>query len=208
PPQPTEPQAYQEELQAVRTAVENSTAEQKRAVKYWTNNPAIRWNELAMELIAKYNLISGPNADGSYTLPNPANPQGPPPFPFAHPAYACRVLAYMSVAQFDGLISAWHHKYTFNRPAPYEVDGSIDFAYGQNDIRSSRSGGGASARVSKTIVTSMLPLEAEYFQDLGDGHSESLSQSGGHGATAVAAGLEIADAVSATAPARAATDGM
>src|SRR5690606_20119772 len=82
-PQPTDSESYQQELQAVRTAVENSSTEQKRAVKYWTNNPAIRWNELAMELIAKYNLISGPNADGSYTLPNPANLQGPPPFPFA-----------------------------------------------------------------------------------------------------------------------------
>ncbi len=208
PPQPTESQAYQEELQAVRTAVENSTAEQKRAVKYWTNNPAIRWNELAMELIAKYNLISGPNADGSYTLPNPANPQGPPPFPFAHPAYACRVLAYMSVAQFDGLISAWHHKYTFNRPAPYEVDGSIDFAYEENDIPSYPSDAAVIARVSKTILTAMFPLEAEYLQDLEDEHLESLIQSGGHVASDLAAGLEIGDAVSATALARAATDGM
>lgn len=208
PPQPTESQAYQEELQAVRTAVENSTAEQKRAVKYWTNNPAIRWNELAMELIAKYNLISGPNADGSYTLPNPANPQGPPLFPFAHPAYACRVLAYMSVAQFDGLISAWHHKYTFNRPAPYEVDGSIDFAYEENDIPSYPSDAAVIARVSKTILTAMFPLEAEYLQDLEDEHLESLIQSGGHVASDLAAGLEIGDAVSATALARAATDGM
>lgn len=208
PPQPTDSQSYQQELEAVRTAMENSSSDQKKAVKYWTNNPAIRWNELAMELIAKYNLIPGPNADGTYTLPNPANPEGPPPFPFAHPAYACRVLAYMSVAQFDGLISAWHHKYDYNRPAPYQVDESIDFAYEESDIPSYPSDAAVIARVSKTILTAMFPLEAGYLQGLEDEHLESLILSGGHVASDLTAGLEIGDVVSATALARAATDGM
>src|SRR5690606_4651188 len=67
-----------------------------------------------------------------------------------------------------GLSSAWHHIYTFNRQAPYEVDGSIDFAYEENDIPSYPSDAAVIARVSKTILTAMFPLEAEYLQDLED----------------------------------------
>src|SRR5690606_3449375 len=112
--------AYQAELSSLKSEMQSLNASQKKAVKYWTNNPIIRWNEIALELAAKYNLIPGPNPDGTYTLPNPATPEGPSPFPFAHPAYTSRMLAYLSVAQFDGLITAWHYKYTYNRPSPSE----------------------------------------------------------------------------------------
>src|SRR5688500_4761897 len=73
--------AYQSELNEVKTATANLTGTQKNAIKYWTNNPVVRWNEIALELAAKYNLIPGPNPDGTYTLPNSATPDGPPPFP-------------------------------------------------------------------------------------------------------------------------------
>ncbi|HMQ63622.1 MAG TPA: phosphoesterase, partial [Flavilitoribacter sp.] len=99
--------AYQAELAAVKSAA----ATRSDAVEYWTANPILRWNEIALELAAKYNLIPGPNPDGTYTLPDPANPGKQPLFPFAHRPYTCRMLAYMSVAQFDGLITAWHYKY-------------------------------------------------------------------------------------------------
>jgi hypothetical protein len=120
---------YQAELSALKSATQNLSGSQVEAVQYWTNNPILRWNEIALELAAKYNLIPGPNPDGTYTLPNAANPAGPPPFPFAHPPYTCRMLAYLSVAQFDGLITAWHYKYTYNRPATYVTDTTIPYAY-------------------------------------------------------------------------------
>ena len=108
---------YHSELASLKSIQANLTSDQREAVQYWTNNPLIRWNEIALELAAKYNLIPGPNADGTYTLPNPATPEGPSPFPFAHPAYTSRVLAYLSVAQFDAMITAWNYKYQFNRMA-------------------------------------------------------------------------------------------
>src|SRR5688572_17005515 len=98
-PEAVSSQAYQAELAALKTTLANLSKEQKNAVDYWTNNPIIRWNEIALELAAKYNLIPGPNPDGTYTLPNPATPEGPSPFPFAHPAYTSRMLGYLSVAQ-------------------------------------------------------------------------------------------------------------
>src|SRR5690606_441972 len=140
-PEATDSQSYLAELEAMKDAMSSMTSKQKKAVKYWTNNPAIRWNEIAMELIAKYNLIPGPNADGSYTLPNPSNPEGPPAFPFAHPPYASRALAYLSVAQFDGLITAWHYKYEYNRPSPSQIDNSISSGYVDNNIPSYPSDG-------------------------------------------------------------------
>jgi len=207
-PNATDSQAYQDELAEVKQAMDNMTSEQKKAVKYWTNNPAIRWNEIALELIAKYNLIPGPNADGSYTLPNPANPEGPPAFPFAHPPYACRALAYMSVAQFDGLITAWHYKYEYNRAAPYQLDEAIDYAYEENDIPSYPSDGAVIARASRNILTAMFPLEAEYLQGLEEENLESLLLSGGYVKSDIDAGLVIGDAVATTGLARAANDGM
>src|SRR5690606_7143011 len=144
--------AYQAELSAMKSALSSQTGAQRAAIEYWTNNPAIRWNEIALELIAKYNLIPGPNEDDTYTLPNPANPDGPPSFPFAHPPYACRALAYLSVAQYDGLITAWHYKYRHNRPAPNQVDPEIQAAYQDNQLPSYPSHGAVIAAASRDIL--------------------------------------------------------
>jgi hypothetical protein len=201
-------EAYKTELSDLKASIENMDSDQKKAIDYWTNNSVIRWNEIALELIAKYNLIPGPNEDGSYTLPNPSNPDGPPGFPFAHPPYASRALAYLSVAQFDGLISAWHYKYTYNRSAPYKQDESIKYAYEPNDIPSYPSDGAVLARVSKNILTAMFPLENEYLQKMEDEHLESLLLSGGNVSSDVSAGVTIGDKISEIALNRAANDGM
>ena len=66
---------YRAELDAVnRHCLQILPQNSRRVVDYWTNNPVFRWNEIALELIAKYNLIPGPNADGSYTLPESVEP--------------------------------------------------------------------------------------------------------------------------------------
>lgn len=200
--------AYVSEVAAVKSATADLTVEQKDAVKFWTNNPAIRWNEIALELVAKYNLIPGPNDDGTYTLPNSANPQGPPPFPFAHPPYACRAFSYLSVAQYDGLISAWHYKYAYNRPAPYKVDSTIPFAYEKNDLPSYPSDGAVIATASRDILSALFPLEKEYLAAKAEEHLQSLIWSGGNTESDVTAGKYIGVEVAKVALARAATDGM
>src|SRR5688572_17062199 len=57
PPEDISSPAYQTELASLKTTMANLTGDQKKAVDYWTNNPIIRWNEIALELAAKYNLI-------------------------------------------------------------------------------------------------------------------------------------------------------
>ncbi|WP_339628375.1 phosphatase PAP2 family protein [uncultured Maribacter sp.] len=200
--------SYQAEISALKVSMNEIDTSQKKALAYWGNNAVVRWNEIALELIAKYNLIPGPNDDGTYTLPNPSNPNGPPSFPFAHPPYASRALAYLSVAQFDGLISAWHHKYLYNRAAPYQQDNSITFAYEPNDIPSYPSDGAVLARVSKKVLLAMFPLEGDYLQKMEDEHLESLLLSGGNVPSDIVSGITIGDEISTIALARAGNDGM
>ncbi len=200
--------AYQAELAEVKSAIASMTASQKKAVEQWTNNPVVRWNEIALELIAKYNLIPGPNADGTYTLPNPGNPDGPPAFPFAHPPYASRALAYMSVAQFDGLIAAWHYKFEYNRDAPYVLDPDIEHAFVANPIPAYPSDGAVVAAASGAVLKAMFPLEAAYLEQKQNEHLEALLLSGEAVPSDLDGGVKIGQEIAALALTRAAGDGM
>lgn len=207
-PEATTSAAYQSELAEVKSVTANLSGAQKEAVRYWTNNPIVRWNEIAIDLSAKYNLIPGPNPDNTYTLPNPAKPEGPPPFPFAHPAYTCRALAYLSVAQYDGLLTAWHYKYTYNRPAPYNVDNTIVASYHESALPSFPSDGAVIAEASKAILIAMFPLEKEFLEKKAEEHLSSLVWAGINVESDVTAGKFIGSEVAKIALANAATDGM
>lgn len=207
-PEPVSSAAYQAELASLKTTLSNLSKEQKNAVDYWTNNPIIRWNEIALELAAKYNLIPGPNPDGSYTLPNPATPEGPTPFPFAHPAYTSRMLAYLSVAQFDGLISAWHYKYTYNRLAPSQNDNSIEAAYVRTTLPSYPSDAAVIATASRNILSAMFPLEKAYLEEKAQEHLSSLLWSGSNVPSDIAAGEFLGVEMAKLALGRASKDGM
>ena len=199
---------YQGELASLKSLQSNLSSKQREAVTYWTNNPMVRWNEIALELAAKYNLIPGPNADGTYTLPNPATPEGPTPFPFAHPAYTSRALAYLSVAQFDAMITAWNYKYQFNRLSPSHYDESIESAYGNSDLPSYPSDGAVIAVVSRDILKAMFPLEGEYLTKKADEHLSSLLWAGANVESDIEAGKQIGTSMVQVALARAKGDGM
>ena len=207
-PDPVNSSAYQAELDGVKESMANQSNPEMQAVRYWSSNPVIRWNEIALELAAKYNLIPGPNADGTYTLPNPANPVGPPPFPFAHPPYTSRMLAYLSVAQYDALVVAWYYKYQFNRSAPYKIDSSIKPAYPPDQLPSYPSHGATVAKVSKEILTLMFPLEVSYLEKMYQEHLKSLVHAGINVPSDIEAGILIAEEIVKLAKQRAFTDGM
>lgn len=208
PPSNTSSPEYLAELEMVKKQISSMNSEQRKLINQWTNNPVVRWNEIALELIAKYNLIPGPNADGSYPAPSPSNPEGPPKFPFAHPPYASRVLAYLSVGQFDGLISAWHYKFKYNREAPYVLDPSIKHAFVANPIPSYPSGGAVIAEVSATILKTMFPLEVAYLEQKKKEHLEALLLSGENVPSDLEAGILIGEEIASIALTRASGDGM
>ncbi|MFC4874783.1 phosphatase PAP2 family protein [Negadavirga shengliensis] len=207
-PQSTSSATYQNELNAVKEANSNLSKNQKDAIAYWTSNPIIRWNEIALELAAKYNLIPGPNPDNTYTLPDPANPGKVPYFPFAHPPYTVRALAYLSVAQYDGLVVGWNYKFQYNRPSPYKVDNAIVPGFTNNDVPAYPSDGAIVTAVSKTILSAMFPLEQAYINELAEEHLASLKWAGLNVESDVAAGTHIGSEIAKLALERAATDGM
>jgi hypothetical protein len=196
------------ELAAAKEKQSKATSAQREAVAYWTNNPLLRWNEIALELATKYNLIPAPNADGSYPSPDPANPGKYPQFPYSHPPYTSRMLAYLSVAQYDGLVMAWHYKYKYKRQAAYQQDPQIKSAYENNGLFSYPSDGAVIAKASQEVLTAMFPLEKEFLAQKAQDHLESLIVAGLNVSSDVEAGKLIGAEVAKTALTRASTDGM
>ena len=199
---------YLAELADLKAASGNLTADQAEAVEYWSNNGLIRWNEIARELAAKYNMPPAPNADGTYTLPDAANPSNYPNFPFAHPPYASRMFAYWSIAQFDALIATWHYKYQYNRPAPYQADASVVTHLPQTDLPGYPSDGAVVAAVSRSILTAMFPLEKDYIAEKAIEHENSLIWAGVNVQSDIMWGDSLGRGVAAKFLGRAKTDGM
>lgn len=200
--------AYRAELDALKSASAQISFDQQEAIRYWGSNALIRWNEIACELAAKYNLPASPNADGTYSSANSANPSQYPYFPFAHPPYTSRMLAYWSTAQFDALIATWHFKQKFNRPAPYKTDASITTRLPQNALPSYPSEGAVIAAVSQAILTAMFPLEKDYLAAKAAEHKNSLQWAGVNVASDITAGDSLGRAVAQVFINRSKTDGM
>ncbi|MBK9257550.1 MAG: phosphatase PAP2 family protein [Saprospiraceae bacterium] len=200
--------SYINEITATKTAIAAMTSENETAVKYWGNNPIIRWNEIARELAAKYNLIPPPNPDGTYTLPDPANPAKFPYFPFAHPPYSSRAYAYLSVAQFDALIATWHYKYKYGRPALNKADATIKQSLPVSDLPSYPSDGAVVGAVSRDILSALFPLEKEYLKAKADELKACLLLSGLHVESDIIAGDSLGRGVAKIFLQRAGSDGM
>ncbi|MBK8956093.1 MAG: phosphatase PAP2 family protein [Saprospiraceae bacterium] len=209
-PQPTDIQsdAYKAELAQLKSTVASLTGAQREAINYWTNNPIIRWNEISRELAAKYNLTPAPNADGTYPGPNPATPDKYPLFPFSHPPYSCRAFAYLAVSQFDALISGWHYKYKFNRPAISSTDASIPQAFPTNALPSYPSDAAIVASVSQAILTALFPLEKSYLEERANEARNVALWSGVNVQSDIDAGKILGEEVAKISLARAKTDGM
>lgn len=199
---------YQSELAELKSILSQRTPAQQQAVEYWGSNALIRWNEIALALVNKYNLIPPPNPDGTYSLPDPNNPGKFPYFPFAHPPYMTRALSYWGAAQYDALITAWNYKYQFNRPAPYAIDNAIQAFLPKNDLPAYPSEDAVIAAVSQTILTAMFPLEKDFLAAKAAEHRNSRLWAGMNVESDLIAGDSLGRAVAAKFLARAKTDGM
>jgi hypothetical protein len=205
-PMSTTSDAYKTEFGAMKSMIVNG--EDQEAVAYWGNNPIIRWNEIARDLAAKYNLTPAPNADGTYPSPNAANPNVYPYFPFAHPPYACRAFAYLSTAQMDGMIAAWHYKYKYNRPAVHITDKTIQAAFPTNDLPSYPSDGAVLAAISRDVLSALFPLEKQFLKEKADEMKRALIASRLNVESDVVAGDSLGRGIAKIFLKRASTDGM
>ncbi|MGL4632003.1 MAG: phosphatase PAP2 family protein, partial [Leadbetterella sp.] len=163
-PQPkaiTDP-TYIRELDSLKNQVlPNLTQQNKDAIAYWGVGAVYRWNEIARELAAKYNVPPASNEAGIYPVPDAANPLKDPKFPFANPPYTARALAYLSVAQYDALVSTWKYKYDYKRMSPAGVNKLLP----ESNIPSYPSEDAVVGMASYTILAAMFPGEVPYLAE-------------------------------------------
>lgn len=207
-PAPVTDATYQAELSAIKAAQAAITPRQHAAIEYWSKGGAIRWNEIMMELVSRYNLPPAPRDDGSYVFPDANNPFADPNFPFANPPYAARAYAYVSVAQYEALKSAWHYKFQFNRPSPAKVDSGVQALRPVSDLPSYPSEDAVLSGASTVLLQLLFPAAVEEITRKAGEQREAALLSGRASSSDIAAGLALGTAVANLVVNRARTDGM
>lgn len=207
-PVATNSAAYVAELADVKAQSKTLTPEQQRAVSYWGAGAVYRWNEIGRELAALYNIPPASAVDGTYPVPDAANPLADPRFPFANPPYTARALAYLSVAQYDALVATWYYKKQYNRPAPSTVETSIQPALPVSALPSYPSEDAVVAMASYTVLKAMFPGEVPYLDAKLAEHRNSRIWAGMNVSSDITAGTDLGGQVASKVMARAKTDGM
>ncbi|KAB7731207.1 phosphatase PAP2 family protein [Rudanella paleaurantiibacter] len=207
-PVATTSSAYAAELSSLKAKSAELTRAQQEAVVYWGAGAVYRWNEIARELAAKYNLPPASNAAGTYPVPDPANPNADPRFPFANPPYTARALAYLSVAQYDALVATWHYKYLYKRVAPSKVDAGIRVALPVSSLPSYPSEDAVVAAASAVVLKAMFPGEVAFIDAKVAEHAASRQWAGMNVESDLTAGSSLGTQVAALVMGRARTDGM
>jgi hypothetical protein len=156
--------AYVADLNEIKGYQRSLTSEQKAIINYWSAGAVLRWNEILRQLVAKHNLAPYQNVDGTYPAPSSANPFAYPQFPFSNPPYAARAYAYVSAAQYDALIAAYHFKKLYNRAAPYKNDATIQALVPKSDLPSYPSEDAVVSGATVEMMKLLFPTEIDYIE--------------------------------------------
>ncbi|CAN5386507.1 hypothetical protein BH09BAC6_BH09BAC6_15550 [soil metagenome] len=156
--------AYVADLNEIKGLQSNLSSDQKAVIKYWSAGAVLRWNEILRELVAKHNVPPYQNADGTYPAPSAANPLAYPLFPFSNPPYAARAYAYVSAAQYDALITAYHFKKLYNRAAPYKNDAGIQALIPKSDLPSYPSEDAVVSGAAVEMMKLLFPGDIPYIE--------------------------------------------
>ncbi|HSF45441.1 MAG TPA: vanadium-dependent haloperoxidase [Chitinophagaceae bacterium] len=201
--------AYKAEIDQIVSMQQTMSAEDNRIVSRWKNSGVIRWNEVARELVAVYNIPPEANADGTYPAPSAANPGAYPKFPFANPPYASRAYAYLHTAMYDALVTVWKYKFQHKRMSPAVNDSRVKALETlQDGLPSYPSEDAAVAQVAYRMLRVLFPNDTLMLQQMAAEQKKAKMLSGAASATDIAAGEQIANAVAEKALARLRTDGM
>ena len=82
---------------------------------------------------------------------------------FSNPPYAARAYAYVSAAQYDALVTAYHFKNLYNRPAPYTLAG-IQALVPKSALPSYPSEDAVVAGATVEILKLLFPTEVSYIE--------------------------------------------
>jgi hypothetical protein len=186
---------YIAQVNEIKTWQANLTSDEKKIVKYWSAGAVLRWNEIMRELVAKHNLPPYQNDDGTYPAPNANNPLAYPQFPFANPPYAGRAYAYVSAAQYDALVAAWHYKTLYNRAAPYNIDSSVKVLIPKSALPSYPSEDAVVAGAAAEMLKLLFPGDQDFIQQKLEEHKRSRLIAGANVRSDMEAGEALGKAV-------------
>jgi PAP2 superfamily len=199
---------YKAELTALKTTLSSVTADQTTAVRYWAAGGTMRWNEIARDIAAQYNIPPNYNADGTYPVPDAANPLAYPRFPFCNPPYAARAFALLSVAQYDALVATYKYKTQFKRAAPYANDAAITPSVPKSNLPSYPSEDAVIAAASRELLLFLFPGEKPLLEAKAAEHKSSRLWAGANVQSDIDAGEALGKAVAAKIIAYAKADNM
>lgn len=206
-PVATNTAAYTREINEIKSYQATITEEQKKIIAYWRVGGVLRWNEIMRTLVARHNRPPYQNEDGTYPAPSAANPFSYPHFPFSNPPYAARAYAYVSAAQYDALIAAWHYKKVYNRAAPHTVDATLQVFVPKSTLPAYPSEDGVLCGVTAELLKLLFPTEIAYIQEKADEEKLYRIISGANVRSDVEAGIALGRKIAAKFIARAASDG-
>ena len=206
-PVATNTPAYTREINEIKSYQASITNEQKRIIDYWKVGGVLRWNEIMRTLVARHNRPPYQNEDGTYPAPSGANPFANPQFPFSNPPYSARAYAYVSAAQYDALIAAWHYKKLYNRAAPYTIDTNLQVLIPKSTLAAYPSEDGVLSGVTVELLKLLFPTEIAYIQEKAEEEKLYRIISGANVRSDVEAGIALGRKIAAKFIARAASDG-
>lgn len=197
---------YIAQINEMKSWQKNMTKEDEQSLKYWSAGAVLRWNEILRELVAKFNLPPYQNPDDTYPVPNVNNPLAYPYFPFANPPFASRAYAYVSAAQYDALVAAYHYKKLYNRKAPYAVDSSVKTLIPRSDLPSYPSEDAVVAGAAAEMLKILFPGSLDFINKKVEEHVHTRMMAGANVRSDIEAGLALGRAVAQKFVARGRTD--
>ncbi len=197
---------YIAQINEVKSWQDHISSEDRKIVKYWGAGAVLRWNEILRQLVAKHNLAPYQNDDGTYPFPSANNPLAYPQFPFSNPPFAARAYAYVSAAQYDGLVAAWYYKKLYNRAAPYSVDATVNALIPKSDLPSYPSEDAVVEGAAVEVLKLMFPGDQDFIQQKAEEHKRARIISGANVRSDIEAGEALGKAVAQKFVARARGD--
>jgi PAP2 superfamily len=197
---------YVVQLNEIKSFQNQITPEERQLVNYWGAGAVLRWNEIMRELVAKHNVPPYQNPDGTYPLPNAANPLAYPTFPFANPPYAARAYAYLSAAQYDACVAGYYYKSFYNRAAPFNIDATIQTLLPKSTLPSYPSEDAVVMGVSVELLKLLFPGDQDFINQKAEEHKRARLTAGANVRSDLDAGEALGKSVAAKFVARARGD--
>jgi hypothetical protein len=197
---------YMVQLHEIKSFQNEITSYERALVNYWGAGAVLRWNEIMRELVAKHNIPPYQNADGTYPVPNAANPFAYPTFPFSNPPYAARAYAYLSAAQYDACIAGYYYKQQYNRTAPFNVDANIQTLLPKSTLPSYPSEDAVVLGASVEVLKLLFPGDQDFINQKAEEHKQARLIAGANVRSDLDAGEALGKLVAAKFVARARGD--